>query len=47
MALVLIAVGGFTFRLFDLQVVQAQTLNANAEDNRSDPLKILGMRGDI
>ena len=47
LVVVLVLVAGFAIRLLDLQVVQAQTLNASAEDNRSVPRKILGMRGDI
>jgi len=47
LALILALVAVFAVRLVDLQVVQAQTLNARAEDNRSVPREILGMRGDI
>src|SRR4051812_38806932 len=37
----------FFVRLVDIQVVQAASLNAEAEDKRSIPQTILGTRGDI
>src|SRR4051812_24997148 len=46
--LALVAIlGVFLVRLVDIQVVQAASLNAEAEDKRSIPKTILGERGDI
>lgn len=45
--LLLVVLGVFLVRLFDIQVVQAETLNSEAEDKRSIPQTIMGVRGDI
>ncbi|BDZ47360.1 peptidoglycan D,D-transpeptidase FtsI family protein [Naasia aerilata] len=47
-ALALVAIlAVFLFRLVDIQVVHADALDAEAEDKRSIPQTILGVRGDI
>ncbi|WP_210481673.1 penicillin-binding protein 2 [Naasia sp. SYSU D00948] len=47
-ALALLAVlAVFLVRLIDIQVVHADSLNAEAEDKRSIPQTIMGVRGDI
>ncbi len=46
-ALLVAILGVFLIRLVDIQVVHAESLNAEAEDKRSIPQTIMGVRGDI